>query len=80
MGAAGRGGVDAPLDYSADYAGEGGEDEAEGDAGDAAEGDAEVSEEGIDDVGEEGDGDDYGERVEVVLEEVSVLFYSFIFI
>lgn len=36
-----------------------------------------MSEEGVDDVGEEGDGDDYGERVEVVLEEVSIFFFFY---
>lgn len=39
-----------------------------------------MSEEGVDDVGEEGDGDDYGKRVEVVLEEVSILFILLFFI
>lgn len=68
--AAGRGAVDAPLDQGADEAGEGGDGEADGEAGDAAELDAVAGEAGVEDVAEEGDGDDDGEGVEVVEEVV----------
>lgn len=62
--------VDAVLDDGADDAGDGGEGEAEGDAGDAPEFDIVPCQEWVDDVAEDRDEDDDGQRVEVVEEVV----------
>lgn len=58
------------MDDGADGAGDGGEDEAEGDAVDAAEFDVVFAEEGVHSVGEDGNHDDDGQRIEVCEEIV----------